>query len=467
MASPSLPELLQHYNRPGPRYTSYPTALEFRSAAEGAGGVGSAEYSAALAAAAERPGPLALYVHLPFCAERCLFCGCNVVVTKRADVGTRHLDLLLKEIERVGALIRGPGGGKANGRRCLSQIHWGGGTPTWYAPDQLRRLHEAIRTNFDIQPGAECAIEVDPRVTTAEHLETLRDLGFNRLSLGVQDFDPDVQAAIRRIQPFRNTAALVAHARSLGFRSINLDLIYGLPRQHAESFSRTLEQVIELSPERLALYSYAHVPWMRGHQKKLDENELPSATAKLGLYLAALERFSAAGYEPIGMDHFARPDDELAEAARARTLGRNFMGYTVCPADDIVGCGTSAIGELGGVFFQNEKTLWEYEEAVQAGRLATARGYASTDEDRLRRRVIHSLICRFELVFDEICPDFADHFAAELAALSPLETDGLVSIGPKSIAVRSCGRLFIRNICMVFDQYLAHGGNTPRFSKTI
>jgi len=448
-----LPELIERYNRPGPRYTSYPTALEFHE------GVGLREYAAALDAAAHRPGPVALYVHLPFCAERCLFCGCNVVVTRKAEVGARHLDRLTKEIKEVGRRL--------DGRRCLSQVHWGGGTPTWFAPDDLRRLHAEIARRFPVAPDAERAIEVDPRVTTRAHLDTLRDLGFNRLSLGVQDFDPDVQEAVRRLQPFEDTAALVEYARALGFDSLNLDLIYGLPRQRADTFAHTLDRVAALRPERIALYSYAHVPWMRGHQRRIDPAELPDARSKLDLYLAALDRFRAAGYEPIGMDHFALPDDPLAQAATAGTLGRNFMGYTVRHADDIVGCGASAIGELGGAFFQNRKTLWKYERDVASTGLATARGYVSTEDDRLRRRVIHDLMCRFAVDFDAVDPAFPERFADELAALAPLEQDGLVEIGPKSIAVRPPGRLFVRNVCMAFDRYLQRDREKPRFSRTV
>jgi oxygen-independent coproporphyrinogen-3 oxidase len=438
-------KLLERYDKPGPRYTSYPTAVEFHE------GVGAERYREHLARA---KSPLALYFHLPFCEHRCLFCGCNVVVTEHRDVANTYLGYLEKEIATVAGLL--PGKGR------VSQYHWGGGTPTYYTPDEMRRLHAAVSRAFEFEPDAELAIEVDPRVTTRAHLETLADLGFNRLSCGVQDFDEDVQEAIGRIQPFTSTSELVGAARELGIESVNLDLIYGLPRQAVETFTDTVAQVIALRPDRVALYSYAHVPWLKGHQRKIDASELPDAGTKLDLYQTALHEFRAAGYEAIGMDHFALPDDELAVAAKDGTLWRNFMGYTVQPANELIGFGMSGIGEVAGAFFQNARKLHQYQSAVEESGLAVERGYALTEDDWVRRRIIASLMCRFKA-------DGLQGFDAELAELRPMEEDGLVRIGDGSVEVTEKGRLFVRNICMVFDTYLPghRERKTPRFSRTV
>jgi len=444
----ALNDLLKRYDKPGPRYTSYPTAVEFHD------GVGAAEYAMHLEAAARRTEPIGFYIHLPFCEERCLFCGCNVVITKQRGIATRYLVHLEQEIAELGRRL---------GRnRPIAQYHWGGGTPTYYTPDEMRRLHACVRANFDFEKDAEMAIEVDPRVTTVEHLETLRDLGFNRLSMGVQDFDADVQQAVGREQPYEMTARLLETARGLGFHSTNLDLIYGLPLQTPERFVETLRLVSGLRPDRIAFYSYAHVPWLKGHQRKLAEDQLPTPEVKLGLYCSALEEFRKQGYHAIGMDHFALPDDELSLAAEAGTLGRNFMGYTVKHAADLVACGVSGIGEVGGAFFQNRRKLINYENAIDAESLAVDRGYVLTDDDHLRRRVIAELMCMFHT-------DLAGHdFAEEIAALAPMVEDGLVEIDGTRVAVTERGRLFVRNVCMVFDTHLKqHAKDKKRFSRTV
>lgn len=451
--------LIERYDRPGPRYTSYPTAMEFHP------GVGEAAYAERLRRAAARPDdPLGLYLHLPFCAERCLYCGCNVVITRKRHVAGRYLELLQREIGMVAQRL--------GGRRRLRQMHWGGGTPTYLTPAELRALFEAVGRHFEIEGDAELAVEIDPRVTTAEHLETLRRLGFNRLSLGVQDFTREVQERVNRIQSFDDTRALVERARALGFPSINVDLIYGLPLQRPETFRRTLQKVLWLRPERMAVYSYAHVPWMRVQQRRIEASELPPPAVKLELIASALDAFRAAGYLAIGMDHFALPEDELGRALADGTLWRNFMGYTVRHAPDLVACGLSGIGDVAGAYVQNERKLSRYQQAVAAGRLPVERGVVRSPEDELRRYAITSLMCTFRLDFADLEKRFAidarRHFAAEIEALRPLADDGLVRLGEDGIDVEGDGRLFVRNACMVFDAYLQrHPDTVPRFSHTV
>jgi oxygen-independent coproporphyrinogen-3 oxidase len=349
----------------------------------------------------------------------------------------------------------------------VAQLHWGGGTPTYLSPEQMRRLMGALRDRFALDPDAEVAIEVDPRVTTAEHLEALRDLGFQRLSAGVQDFCPEVQEAIGRHQTHGQAVALVTRARELGFASINLDLVYGLPRQTSASFRETLARVVALRPDRLAIYSYAHIPSVKGHQKKLDASALPSPEAKLELLTLALSELK--GYVPIGMDHFALPEDELARAAKGGTLWRNFMGYAVRRGLDLIGFGLSAIGDLDGAFFQNHRKLHRYEGAAGAEGIATERGYAPTPDDRLRRHVITALMCNFRVSKADIRRRFGvafdEAFAPEIETLLPLAADGLVRIEADGIAVTE--RLFVRNVCMVFDAYLARHRERPRWSRTV
>jgi oxygen-independent coproporphyrinogen-3 oxidase len=409
--------------------------------------------------------PLSLYLHLPFCESRCAFCGCSVIVTKKRQVAEQYLGYLVREIAMVAAALRG--------RRRVVQYHWGGGTPSYLSPAQMQRLHEAVRAHFDLDPTGELALEVDPRVTSFEQLETLRTLGFNRLSLGVQDFDADVQQAVNRLQSVEATGALVEHARALGFGSINVDLIYGLPRQALDSFARTIDTVIALRPDRVAAYSFAHVPWIRAHQKLLKVEELPSADRKLQLFVEARARFLAAGYAPIGMDHFALPGDELALAAAAGTLHRNFMGYTTRPAPDMIGLGVSAIGDVAGAFAQNTKKLSTYYAALDAGRFPVERGYALDADDRLRRHVVTQLMCNLQLDTREVerrfDVDFGDYFAREQAELAegPIahgflrDDGGLLRVTPR-------GRLFVRNVCMIFDRHLREKrAATPVFSRTV
>jgi len=453
-------ERLARYDRPGPRYTSYPTAVEFHD------GFSADHYLARLDAASQTPdAPLALYVHLPFCAERCSFCGCNVIITRKRGVAERYLDHLEREIELVADRL--------GARTGVAQLHWGGGTPTYLNVAELQRLWDTMTRRFRILPGAEVALEVDPRVTSLDQVELLSALGFNRVSMGVQDFDPAVQDAIGRYQTFDQTVTLYEQLRQAGFESINLDLVYGLPQQTLTSFADTIDRTIALRPDRVAVYSYAFVPWIKAHQKQIHLEDLPPREVKLALFGIAYERFIAAGYEQIGMDHFALPSDALAVAARARTLKRNFMGYTTAPAEDSIGFGVSAIGELGGAFAQNTKKLTRYEEAVTAGVPPIERGFERSRDDVIRRDVIHSLMCTFHLDVRALERthgiDFGSYFASALSELAagPVE-HGFVEVRDDAIEVTQAGRLFVRNVCMAFDAYLQrHEGSSQRFSRTV
>jgi len=426
---------------------------------------GETDYRRALARAASAPElPLALYTHLPFCAERCLYCACNVVITPHLHIADAYLGRLYREIEAVAPLL--------GERRDVAQFHLGGGTPTYYDPDSLAALMARFREHFDILPGAEVALEVDPRVTTVEHITRLAELGFNRLSLGVQDFDPDVQRAIGRIQGVEQTAALMTAGRSLGFTSTNLDLIYGLPYQTPPSLARTLAQVLELRPDRLAIYSFAFLPKAFAHQRALPEEAIPRGEAKLALLEMTRETLRSAGYVDVGMDHFALPNDDLVLAQRDGRLWRNFMGYTTARAPDMIGFGVSAIGEVGGAYVQNEKKLNRYEDVVDEGRLPVARGFRLDRDDRLRQHLIREWMCHLKIdkraVEARFGVDFDAYFAAELAALQPLEREDLVRLGEDALEAGELGRLLPRNVAMVFDRYLqAKAGRPSPFSRTV
>ena len=458
----SVASLLRQYDRPGPRYTSYPTAVEFNESFD------EAAYRGRLEAASAAPDePLSLYVHLPFCEARCSYCGCMVIITQKREVAARYLDYLDREIEMLARAL--------GSRRRIVQHHWGGGTPTYLSPAQISRLHRTVARWFEFDPDAEQAIEIDPRVTTREQLDLLRSIGFNRLSMGVQDFTPDVQTAINRRQSEEMTRDLYDYARSIGFDSINVDLIYGLPRQGLVTFQRTLDSVVDMGPDRIAVYSYAHVPWLRPHQKEISTADLPDAGLKFELFGAAIETFLASGYFAIGMDHFALPGDELAVAAEARKLHRNFMGYTTRPASDMFGAGVSSIGDVRGAFAQNEKKLPRYYEAIESGRFPIERGYALSPDDLLRRFVITELMCNFQLrrsaVAERFGVDFDRYFESELASLAegpgPV-ADGFLRFDDDGLTVTTRGRLFVRNICMAFDRYLpSHQAGRPVFSRTI
>ncbi|RMG47610.1 MAG: oxygen-independent coproporphyrinogen III oxidase [Acidobacteria bacterium] len=453
--------LLAKYDRPGPRYTSYPTAVEFHE------GVGADEYERRLAEANRAAGePLSLYVHLPFCRHRCLFCGCHVIITPHKEKALPYLELLLREVEMVAERLPD--------RRRFSQLHLGGGTPTYFDPPTLAEMLERLLARFTPVEGAEMAVEVDPRVTTTEHIDRLADLGFNRISMGVQDFTPKVQEAVERVQSVAMTRRLVDHARARGFSGINIDLIYGLPYQTPEGFERTVETVIDLGADRAAVYSFAFVPWMRGHMKKLPEGSLPGRETKFSLFGIARERFLAAGYEPIGMDHFARPEDELAVARREGRLRRNFQGYAVVPAPDVIGLGISAIGDLRGAYVQNAKKLSEYRRLLDAGTLPVVRGIVRTQDDEIRRDVIHELMCNFavdmRVIERRYGIDFRSYFRDDLALLAEHEREGMCTIGPDRIEATPTGELFIRNLAMCFDRYWRErhaSDDRPVFSRTV
>jgi oxygen-independent coproporphyrinogen-3 oxidase len=454
-------DLLSRYDKPGPRYTSYPTAVEFHE------GVTTRDYLDCLADAnALGDAPLSMYMHLPFCEERCLFCGCHTIITKHKDVAAPYLGLLGREVELLAERLPD--------RRKFAQLHLGGGTPTYYTPEQLRGLIGGLLKHFTPLPGAELAFEADPRVTSNEHLDVLADLGFNRVSFGVQDLNHDVQEAINRVQTREQTARLMDRAREKGYRGINVDLIYGLPLQTPESFERTVDSVIALNPDRAAVYSFAFVPWVKGSQKKIEQEQLPAAAVKVQLFAIARERFLAAGYEPIGMDHFARPDDDLAIARREGNLRRNFQGYAVIPGDDVVGLGISAIGDVRGSYVQNEKKLSTYEEEIAAGRLPVFRGVARSADDELRRTVIHELMCNFRIdtraIERQYGIEFATYFNEDLALLVPHEHEGMVTVSAERIEATPVGELFVRNLAMCFDRFQRekHAADSkPTFSRTV
>jgi oxygen-independent coproporphyrinogen III oxidase len=451
---------LRAYDRPGPRYTSYPPAVEFTDSFD------EHEYRSRLQAAAAVAGPMSLYVHLPFCEARCTYCGCMTILTQKREVAARYLEYLEREIAMLQEHLAG--------RRVVAQHHWGGGTPTYLTIAQIERLHATITHHFDIAPDAETAVEIDPRVTTREQLRVLRALGFNRLSMGVQDFTPEVQAAIGRKQPETLTLDLYEYARSIGFDAINMDLIYGLPKQTLETFTRTLRSVAGMRPDRVAVYSYAHVPWLRPHQSRMDVSTMPGADLRLELIGAALDTFQGSGYQAIGIDHFALPGDELAVAARERTLHRTFMGYTARRTEDLLGVGVSAIGDVRGAFAQNVKTLPRYYSALDQRRFPIERGYALTRDDLIRRHVIGELMCNFHVsrlaVSRRFGIDFDTYFDRELTALAVpggLVEDGFVAVTAAAIDVPPAGRLFVRNVCMQFDRYLsAHEGHRV-FSRAV
>jgi oxygen-independent coproporphyrinogen-3 oxidase len=454
-------ELLQKYATSAPRYTSYPTAVDWSKDFD------PARYPELLARAAQQQGPLSVYVHLPFCAELCLFCGCNMVVSSSLSRIDSYLDALQREFEFVGQ--------SGIGRRPVRQYHWGGGTPTQLDLAQIERVQQAFSRHFHFSADAEVGIEVDPRVTSREQVRLLARLGFNRISMGVQDFDPAVQVAIKREQSEAETRAVVDAARELGMGSVNIDLMYGLPHQTEAGFSDTVERVLRMRPERVALFHYAHVPWLKRHQEALELEALPSSETKLTIFLRAVEQFRAAGYDYIGLDHFALPTDEMAVAHREKNLGRNFMGYTTRRGDDMVSLGVSSIGDVSGCYLQNEPKENEYKAAVLQHGHAIVRGHELSADDRLRRDVILALMCNGEVRKAAVEAAhgirFDATFAAELAELAPLAADGLVVLRPERIGVTELGQLFLRNVALPFDRYFARrrrdGDAKPAFSKTL
>jgi oxygen-independent coproporphyrinogen-3 oxidase len=451
-------EFLAKYNRPGPRYTSYPTAPVWNDA------FGPDDLEKVHAEAERAKTPVSLYMHIPFCESLCLFCACNVIIEKNKTVAPPYLGILKRETERISRSI--------SKDRPVVQFHWGGGTPTYLTPEQIEDLFGFTREQFRFAPDAEIGIEIDPRVTSREHLETLRKLGFNRLSMGIQDFHADVQKAVHRIQPFEMTRDILFAARDLGFDSINVDLIYGLPYQTPDRFAHTVDQILELTPDRVALFSYAHVPWLKKQQGSFATH-LPEGMEKFEIFRTGLLKFLEAGYLYIGMDHFAKPGDELAVSQQNRTLHRNFQGYTTKAGADLYGMGITAISGFQGAYAQNYRDIPSWEKAVNARGLATMRGYHVSNEDRLRRAVINRLLCHTVVIKEEISREFGidfDHyFAEELRRLEPFQQDDLVLLDLGEIRATWLGRIFIRNLAMVFDPYLEKQQliAKPLFSKTL
>jgi oxygen-independent coproporphyrinogen III oxidase len=455
------PELLTRFDVPGPRYTSFPTADRFVEA------FGESDYLQALdqrkSSAIGKAVPLSLYVHIPFCESLCYYCACNKIITKHKDRAASYLRYLTREVELHTAHL-GLG-------QSVSQLHLGGGTPTFLSDDELRELMHMLRRHFEFVPGGEYSVEVDPRTVDEKRLAVLAQLGFNRLSFGVQDFDPAVQKAVHRVQPAEQVFELVAAARRLGFESVNVDLIYGLPQQTPESFDRTLAQVNELRPDRIALYAYAHLPERFKPQRRIHAAELPSGGAKVAMLTRSLDAFTEAGYVYIGMDHFALPDDALAVAKRQGRLHRNFQGYSTQADCDLIALGVSSIGRVGATYSQNAKTMEEYCDLLDQGHLPVVRGLALTRDDLIRRAVIMALMCQGQLQFESInlawLVDFHQYFAKELAMLEDMQSQGLVQLSESGIQVTAMGWFFVRGVAMVFDRYLQADRNRTRFSKII
>jgi oxygen-independent coproporphyrinogen-3 oxidase len=452
-------DLVQRFDKLGPRYTSYPTADRFVEAYD--------EQSFRQAMRTRLIGavrqPLSLYVHLPFCNTICFYCGCNKVVTRDKSRAARYLQYLSKEVQMQAEL--------AGDNRQVRQMHWGGGTPTFLSDHEMRVLWEMLRSNFEFQPDGEYAIEIDPRSCSPETVRLLAELGLNRASFGVQDFDPGVQRAVNRIQPYEMTRDVFNAARACGFRSLNIDLIYGLPKQSVSSFADTVERVLELRPDRIALYSYAHLPQRFKPQRRILDVDLPIAAEKLSILARAIELFNRAGYVYIGMDHFALPDDELARAQRSGTLTRNFQGYTVGPDGDMLSFGVSAIGKVGPTYSQNARDLPAYYDALDQGRLPIIRGLELTADDLVRRAVIVALMCQFCVSIESIeaahLVKFDEYFAYEIGALKEFEELGLVEREPGWIAVTPKGRFFVRAISAVFDKYLRADQARVAYSRII
>jgi len=453
-------DLIKRYDKAGPRYTSYPTAVQFHE------GFAETQYRqcAELSNQQHPDGPLSLYFHIPFCDTVCFYCGCNKVVTKDRSKADIYLQYIYKELELQSVLF--------NQDRKVDQLHWGGGTPTFISHEQMRQLMQVTRQQFNLHDDdtGEYSIEIDPREASVETIGLLREIGFNRLSLGVQDFDTDVQKAVNRIQTEQETFAVINAARETGFKSISLDLIYGLPKQSVASFARTLDKILAVEPDRLSVFNYAHLPEMFKPQRRINSDELPSATEKLDILQYIIQRLTDAGYVYIGMDHFARPDDELAVAQREGSLYRNFQGYSTHADCDLIALGITGLGQVANSYSQNVKTLDEYYQLIDAGHIPVYRGVELTADDILRRHVITRLMCDFALDLCRLEKQFniqyQDYFAVELDALVSMQTDGLLVLNGDQIVVQPAGRLLIRNICMVFDKYL-RGNQEQRFSKVI
>jgi oxygen-independent coproporphyrinogen-3 oxidase len=451
-------ELIKKYDRPGPRYTSYPTAPEWSDT------FGPDAYVHHLARADAQRGPLSIYVHLPFCREMCRFCGCNVVATHDTTRADAYLEVLEQEVALVAA--------KLPNRREVTQLHWGGGTPTFLDERQLTRCHEILARHFAFAKDAEKAVEIDPAITTRSQIETLAGLGFNRISMGVQDFDAKVQEVVGRIQGEKETADLVKAARDSGFHGVNLDLIYGLPYQTPETWKSTLERIIAIRPDRLAVFGFAYVPWSKPHQRLLPQEALPKTEQRVELFLGAVEAFTRAGYRLIGLDHFALESDELARAQDAGYMYRNFQGYTIRPAADTVAFGMTSISDIGGAYAQNAHKLKDWGDKIAAGIIPVERGAAMTDDDVMRRFVINRVMCLLRLDLREVEEKFGAGARAAVeenlrAGVEELANDGLVTFDGALLRVTPLGQLLVRNVAMLFDAYLKKDGAKKQFSRTV
>ena len=454
-------KLIARYGGTGPRYTSYPTAPHFSDEFT----VGEYRKHALRSNEVLNPRPLSLYVHIPFCRSLCFYCGCYKIITRNTNRVDMYMDSLYEEIDMQAALF--------DDDRVVEQIHFGGGTPTYLSDNQLYELLAHLRNRFNLQTGSEreFTIEVDPRSVTTHSIDVLAEIGFNRLSLGVQDFDAQVQQAVNRIQSAEDIVVLVEHARDVKFNSISFDLIYGLPHQTEESFSRTLDTVIAMQPDRLAVYNYAHLPNRFKGQRMIKERDLPGPDVKLKILNRTIEKLGKASYIYIGMDHFALPDDELVKAQRNGTLQRNFQGYSTHRNCDLIGLGVSAIGNIDNTFSQNASTTAEYQLALETGKLPIQRGIEVDHDDRIRAEVIQQLMCygRVNYLYfqQHLDTDFASYFNSELTRLAPLQRDGLVELSPNRIQITATGRMLLRAVAMVFDRHLASETSDRRFSQTI
>jgi oxygen-independent coproporphyrinogen-3 oxidase len=451
-------EFVEKYNQPGPRYTSYPTVPAWKQA------FGDAEYREALHELADKPDDeLAIYLHLPFCAKHCFYCGCNAMVSREKSAVSAYLDGVEKELAMVTALI--------GTHRRVVQFHWGGGTPNYLSEAEVARTLAMFRGAFDLAPDAEVSLEIDPRIATPEQVASLRAAGFNRISLGVQDFNESVQVAIGRKQSRERTLSVYESCREAGFPGVNVDLVYGLPGQTRESFAHTLGEIIELQPDRVACFSYAHVPWVRPLQNKVDTTLMLSGYDKFALFMLTVDMFKDADYTWIGIDHFAKRNDELSVALRDRALHRNFMGYATKPAPHMLAFGMSGIGDVCDRFVQNDAELESWGSAVDTGHLPIVKGHKLSADDRLRRLVILNLMCNLELPWKLTEAAFgapADRLlAGELAALPALVDDGLVEANTEGLRITDKGRYFVRNVAMIFDAYLGGSQDKPLYSRTV
>ena len=451
-------KMVHRYNRPGPRYTSYPTVPHWGQ------GLFDEDYVEYLQEEGAKEAPLSLYIHIPFCSRLCTFCGCNRFITQDDDLVENYLQTLAEELRQTARHL--------GNRKSIKQFHLGGGTPTHLNVDQLQRLHGMVAEHFDLDPDGEMALEAHPRVTRNEQLEALYALGFRRISFGVQDLDRKVQHAINREQTLEQTQHTFYKARELGYSSINLDLVYGLPCQTMKTFQATMETINTMKPDRLAIYSFAYIPNMfRSHERAIKEEDLPTAEEKIAIYLASIQFFSQAGYQMIGMDHYAKPNDELAVAQKNHTLHRNFMGYTTLRGLTQIGVGVSAISDFGNGYFQKEKNLNAYMQGVEQGRMPTIRKRILNCDDLLRREVIETLMCQCFLPVPEIEKKyqivFSDYFNNAWQALQTFKAEGLLELKPEGIELSQPGVLFMRNIAMSFDRYLEETSQIPHFSKTI